>query len=63
MNTLILLFQCYLQPILYYSGHISHCKIDFVKVQFKNSWSGAEVKMTLEEEMMKLVWVYSIKDI
>ena len=46
MNALILLFQCYLQLILYHSGHISHYKIDFVKVQFKDSWSGAEVKTT-----------------
>jgi len=63
MNALIFLFQCYLKPVLYHSGHISHCKIDFVVVQFKNSWSGAEVKTTLEEEMVKLVQVCSIKDI
>jgi len=63
MNVSILLFQCYLKPVLYYSGYISHCEIDFVKVQFKNSQSGAEVKTTLEEEMMELVWVHSVKDI
>jgi len=63
MNALILLFQYYLKPVLYYSGHISHCEIDFVKIQLKESWSGAEVKMTLEEETVKLVRVRSIKDI
>jgi len=63
MNALILLFQCYLKPVLYHSGHISHCKIDFVVVQFKNGWSGVEVKMILEEEMMKLMRVCSVKDI
>ena len=63
MNALILLFQCYLKPILYYSGHISYCEIDFVKVQFKDGWSGAEIKMTLEKEMVKLVQVRSVKDI
>jgi len=63
MNILILLFQCYLKPILYYSGHISHCEIDFVKVQFKNSWSRVEVKTTLEKEMANLVQVCSVKDI
>ena len=55
MNALILLFQCYLKLILYYSGHISHCKIDFVKIQFNNSWSGVEIKTTLKEETVKLV--------
>jgi len=63
INTLILLFQYYLKPMLYHSGHISHCEIDFVKVQFKNGWSRAEVKTTLEEKIMKLVQVCSIKDI
>ena len=55
MNALILLFQCYLKPILYHSRHISHCKIDFVKVRFKDGWSRAEVKTILEKEIMKLV--------
>ena len=63
MDASILLFQCYLKPVLYHSGHISHCEIDFVKIQLKESWSGAEVKMTLEEETVKLVRVRSIKDI
>ena len=63
MNASILLFQCYLKPVLYHSGHISHCEIDFVIVRFKNGRSGAEVKTTLEEEMVKLVWVHSVKDI
>ena len=63
MNASILLFQCYLKPVLYHSGHISHCKIDFVNIRFKESWSGAEVKTTLEEETVKLVRVRSIKDI
>ena len=63
MNASILLFQCYLKPVLYHSGHISHCKIDFVVVRFKNGRSGAEVKMTLEEEIVKLVRVRSVKDI
>jgi len=63
MNASILLFQCYLKPVLYHPGHISHCEIDFVVVRFKNGRSGVEVKMTLEEEMVKLVWVCSIKDI
>jgi len=49
--------------ILYHSGHISHCEIDFVVVRFKNGWSGVEVKSTLEEEMVKLVRVCSVKDI
>jgi len=48
---------------LYHSGHISHCKIDFVNIQLKESWSGAEVKATLEEETVKLVRVRSVKDI
>ena len=63
INTSILLFQCYLKLVLYHSGHISHCKIDFVNIQLKESWSGAEVKMTLEEETVKLVWVRSVKDV
>ena len=63
MNASILLFQCYLKPVLYHSGHISHCKIDFVNIRFKESWSGAEVKTTLEEETVKLVRVRSVKDI
>jgi len=63
MNASILLFQCYLEPVLYYSGHISHCKIGFVAVRFKNGRSGVEVKTTLEEEMVKLVRVRSVKDI
>jgi len=63
MDASILLFQCYLKPVLYHSGHISHCKIDFVKIQLKESWSRAEVKMTLEEEMVQLVRVCSVKDI
>jgi len=63
MNALILLFQYYLKPVLYHSGHISYCKIDFVIVQFKESWFRTEVKITLEEEMVKLAWVCSIKDI
>jgi len=63
MNASILLFQCYLKLVLYHSGHISHCEIDFVVVRFKNGRSGVEVKTTLEEEMVKLVWVHSIKDI
>jgi len=63
MDASILLFQCYLKPVLYYSGHISHCEIDFVKIQLKESWSGAEVKTTLEEEMVQLVQVCSVKDI
>jgi len=63
MNASILLFQCYLKPVLYHSGHISHCKIDFVNIRLKESWSGAEVKTTLEEEMVQLVWVHSVKDI
>jgi len=63
MNASILLFQCYLKPVLYHSGHISHCEIDFVVVRFKNGRPGAEVETTLEEEMVKLVWVCSVKDI
>jgi len=63
MNALILLFQCYLKPILYHSGHISYCKIDFVKIQLKDSWSRVEITMTLEEKMVKLVRVHSVKDI
>jgi len=63
MNASILLFQYYLKPVLYHSGHISHCEIDFVAVRFKNGQSGVEVKTTLEEEMVKLVWVRSVKDI
>jgi len=63
MDASILLFQCYLKPVLYHSGHISHCEIDFVKIQLKESWSGAEVKTTLEEEMVQLVQVCSVKDI
>ena len=63
MNVLILLFQCYLKPVLYHSGHISHCEIDFVKIRLKESWSGAEVKTTLKEETVKLVRVCSVKDI
>jgi len=62
MNASILLFQCYLKPILYHFRHISHHKIDFVKVQYNNGRSGAEIKTTLEEEMVKLVQVRSIKD-
>ena len=62
-NTSILLFQCYLKPVLYHSRHISHCEIDFVVVRFKNGRSGVEVKTTLEEEMVKLVRVRSVKDI
>ena len=73
MNASILLFQYYLKAVLYHSGHISHCEIDFVKIQLKESWSGAEVKTILEEswsgaevktileeEMVKLVRVRSI---
>jgi len=63
MNASILLFQCYLKPVLYHSGHISHCEIDFVKIRLKESWSRVEVKTTLEEETVKLVQVRSIKDI
>ena len=63
MNALILLFQCYLKPVLYHSGHISHCEIDFVKIRLKESWSGAEIKTTLEEETVQLVRVRPIKDI
>ena len=63
MNASILLFQCYLKPVLYYSRHISHCEIDFVKIRLKESWSGVEVKMTLEEETVKSVQVRSVKDI
>ena len=63
MNASILLFHCYLKPILYYSGHISHCKIDFVNIRLKESWSGTEVKTTLEEETVELVQVRSVKDV
>jgi len=63
MNTLILLLQCYLKPVLYHSGHISHCEIDFVEIRLKESWSRAEVKTTLEEETVKLAWVRPIKDV
>jgi len=63
MNASILLFQGYLKPVLYHSGHISHCKIDFVNIRLKESWSGEEVKTTLEEETVKLVRVRSVKDI
>jgi len=63
MNASILLFQCYLKPVLYHSGHISHCEIDFVEIRLKESWSRAEVKTTLEEETVKLVRVCSVKDI
>ena len=63
INASILLFQCYLKPILYHSGHISHCKIDFVNIWLKESWSGVEIKTTLEEEMVQLVRVRSVKDI
>jgi len=45
------------------TGHISHCEIDFVVVRFKNGRSRAEVKTTLEEEIVKLVRVRSVKDI
>ena len=50
MNALILLFQCYLKPILYHSRHISHCKIDFVNIWLKESWFRAKVKTTLERK-------------
>ena len=63
MNASILLFQCYLKPVLYHSGHISHCEIDFVEIRLKESWSEVEVKTTLEEETVKLVQVHPIKDI
>ena len=63
MNASILLFQCYLKPVLYHSGHIHYCKIDFVNIQLKESWSRAKVKTTLEEETVQLVWVCSVKDI
>ena len=63
MNASILLFQYYLKPVLYHSGHIRHCKIDFVNIRLKESWSRAEVKTTLEEEIVQLVQVRSIKDI
>jgi len=63
MNASILLFQCYLELVLYHSEHISHCEIDFVEIRLKENWSRAEVKMTLEEETVQLVWVRSVKDI
>jgi len=63
MYALILLFQCYLKPVLYHSGHISHYEIDFVIVQFENGQSRAEEKTILEEEMVKLVRICSVKDI
>ena len=62
-NTSILLFQCYLKPVLYHSRHISHCEIDFVKIRLKESWFGAEIKTTLEEETVQLVRVHPVKDI
>jgi len=54
-NILVFLVEVHLKPVLGYSSEIGHCEVDFHNVYVELHWISAEIKVTLEQEIIELV--------
>ena len=54
-NALVFLVEAYFKSVLGYSSEISYCNVDFRNVYIELCWISTEIKVTLEQEIIKLV--------
>ena len=62
-NILVFLVKAHLKLVLGDSSEISYCKVNFCNIYIKLHRISIKVKMTLEQEIIKLVKLSAIKSI
>ena len=55
-NVLVFLVEVHLKPVLGYSSKIGYYKVDFCNVCVELHQVNMEIKMTLEQEIIELVY-------
>jgi len=62
-DALIFLVEVHLKPVLGYSSEIGYCKVNFYNVHVELYRIGAEVEVTLKQEIIELIRLSATEDI
>ena len=62
-NALVFLVKVYLKPVLDNSSKVGYYEVDFCDVYIKLHGISAEVEITLEQEIIKLVRLSTTEDV